>query len=352
MRVLSLRALALPLSLSLGLVGCDMADDDGDTDDTDTTEETDDTMTEDTDPGSIVDIAADTPRFSTLVEAVTKAGLAGALDDVTVFAPNNTAFDALFTALDVDGVDDLSVDQLTAVLTYHVLAGEVDSTAAIGVANGAGTADALGGSLDLSLDGDDLKIDDATVIAPDIMANNGIIHEIDAVLVPNIVDIVTTDADLGSLTAALVAVDEDEDGTDLIGTLGEDGPFTVFAPDDDAFAAMLSANSAADLGAFATAVGIDTVRDVLTYHVSTANPALDSTDVVGADGSTVTTLGGTFTVDVDGSTVTLNEGVSGVAGTNDATVTVVDIIASNGIIHKLDAVITPASGGEDAVIKE
>lgn len=350
------RLWALPTALVLALAGCGASDKD-DTDDTDVAD-TDDTTTDTgTDTGadtsdtgtasnSIADIVTATPRFSILLAAVVKADLVAALDNVTVFAPNDTAFQAAFTALGVTGVDDLSKDQLTAILTYHVLAGEVDSTAATAVANGEGTTTALGGTLDLSIDGTSLKVDDATVIAADIQADNGIIHEIDAVMLPNIVDVVTSDAALQSLEDALVAVDGETTATDddLIAALSGAGPFTVFAPVNQGFTDMITANSQTTLGGFATAVGIGTVRTVLQYHVSTADPALDSTAVVGADGTSVTTLEGrSFTVDVDGATVTLNDGVAGVAGTNTSTVTVVDIITSNGIIHKLSKVITPPS---------
>jgi len=59
--------------------------------------------------------------------------------------------------------------------------------------------------------------------------------------------------------------------------------------------------------------------------------------------SSATTLGGTVTIDVVGGNVILNQGIGGLPGTNDATVTTVDILTSNGIIHKLDKVITPAN---------
>jgi len=239
-----------------------------------------------------------------------------------VFAPNNDAFEAVFSALGISGVDDLTAEQLTVILKYHVLAGSVDSTAAIAAANGAGKVDALGGSLDLSLDGSDLKVDGATVITPDIMASNGIIHEIDSVLVPNLVDVVTTDADLTVLTSALVAADGDASAPNLVGTLGGMGPFTVLAPVNSGFTDLLAANGLSDLGGLVGAVGMGTVIDVLKYHVASGN--LLSSDVVGA--SSFSTLGGTVTVTVDGSMVTLNKGVTGVAGTNDSVVQVVDLM--------------------------
>ncbi|MFM2162390.1 MAG: hypothetical protein RLZZ383_1902, partial [Pseudomonadota bacterium] len=211
------------------------------------------------------------------------------------------------------------------------------SAAAIGVAQGAGTAQALGGSLDLTLDGSSLKVDAATVITPDIIASNGIIHEIDAVLVPNLVDVVTTDADLSTLTSAVLAADGA--GAGLVSTLSGAGPFTIFAPVNAGFGELLAANDLADLNALVGAVGVETVTNVLVYHV--ASGAVPSSAVVGL--SSATTLGGTVTIDVAGGNVILNQGIAGLPGTNDATVTTVDILTSNGIIHKLDKVITPAN---------
>ena len=170
------------------------------------------------------------------------------------------------------------------------------------------------------------------------MASNGIIHEIDAVLVPNIVDIVTTDADLTILTSALLAADGDASAPNLVGTLGGMGPYTVVAPVNGGFSDLLAANSLTDLPGLVSAIGMSSVIDVLKYHV--ASGALYSTDVVGV--SSFNTLGGSVTVTVDGSTVTLNKDVTGYMGTNNSVVQVVDLIASNGVIHKIDAVISPA----------
>ncbi|HMV67423.1 MAG TPA: fasciclin domain-containing protein [Myxococcota bacterium] len=338
MRAFAILALIVPPTL----IACN--NDDKDTndpisEDTDTedTEDTEDTTTE-PELQTVVDLAVATPRFSILVDAVTRAGLASALNGVTVFAPNNDAFEDLFAALGVDGVDDLSVAQLTAVLTYHVVAGEVDSAAAIAVAQGAGAAASLGGSLTLTLDGDTLKVDGASVIAADIYASNGIIHEIDSVLLPDLIDVITTDAQLSSLTAAVLAADGSEAAPNIVGTLRGAGPFTVLAPTNDAFAAMLSANGAADLGAFVGAVGIDTVIDVLLYHVAAGR--LPSSAVVAT--SSFSTLGGEVTVTVEDGAVVFNQGVTSVPGTNDAPAEVVDILTSNGVIHKIGAVITPA----------
>jgi transforming growth factor-beta-induced protein len=335
------RSLIPALLLPLALFACDGGKD-TDTDDTDTVETDESDTMEETDMPlpTVVEAVVGTERFSILEEAVLKAGLAGALTDVTVFAPNNDAFEAIFEALDVSGVDDLTVPQLTAILTYHVIgSGDVDSTAAIAAA---GTSvDTLGGSVDVTLDGSSLMIDAATVITPDIEASDGIIHEIDAVLVPSIVDVVKSDAQLTTLFAAVGAVDADASDPGIATALSGTGPFTLLAPVDAAFATFLEANELDGLGAVVDALGVSGVVNVLQYHVIALNAP--SSVVVGLDGMSVEALNGDdITVDVDGSTVVLNQGVNGgYAGTNDANVIVVDILTSNGVIHKIDKVILP-----------
>lgn len=137
---------------------------------------------DDTGAGTVVDIAISNPDFSILVEAVSKADLGGALSadgPFTVFAPNNKAFNTLFEQLGVDGIEDLSAEQLTPILTYHVVSGKVMSTdlsnTSVATLNGQKI------NVDLS---DGVHINDSKVIAADISGNNGVIHVIDKVLIP------------------------------------------------------------------------------------------------------------------------------------------------------------------------
>ena len=131
---------------------------------------------------TVVEIAVSNPDFSILVEAVTKAGLAEALSadgPFTVFAPTNDAFKSLFNKLGVSGVKDLTAEQLTPILTYHVVSGKVMST---DLSNTSVTT--LNGQkikIDLS---SGVKINDSKVVAADIEGKNGVIHVIDSVLLP------------------------------------------------------------------------------------------------------------------------------------------------------------------------
>jgi uncharacterized surface protein with fasciclin (FAS1) repeats len=133
--------------------------------------------------GTVVDIAVANSDFSILVEAVTKAGLAGALSaegPFTVFAPTNDAFKALLKQLGVSGIKDLTAEQLTPILTYHVVAGKVMSTdlsnTSVATLNGQKI------KIDIS---NGVKINDSKVTKADISGTNGVVHVIDRVLIPN-----------------------------------------------------------------------------------------------------------------------------------------------------------------------
>jgi transforming growth factor-beta-induced protein len=132
--------------------------------------------------GTVVDIAVANSDFSILVEAVTKADLAGALSaegPFTVFAPTNEAFKALFKQLGVSGVKDLTAEQLTPILTYHVVSGKVMSkdlsNTSVATLNGQKI------KIDIS---NGVKINDSKVTTADISGTNGVVHVIDKVLMP------------------------------------------------------------------------------------------------------------------------------------------------------------------------
>ena len=132
--------------------------------------------------GSVVDIAVSNPDFSILVEAVTKADLAGALSGdgpFTVFAPTNEAFNNLFKELGVSGVKDLSAEQLTPILTYHVVPGKIMSTDLSNT-----SVKTLNGEKIKVKVSDGVKINDSHVTSADISGKNGVVHVIDKVLIP------------------------------------------------------------------------------------------------------------------------------------------------------------------------
>jgi uncharacterized surface protein with fasciclin (FAS1) repeats len=182
-----------------------------------------------------VDVAVADGRFTTLATALTEAGLVETLQGegpFTVFAPTDEAF----AALPEGTLEALLADpeQLTSVLLYHVVAGEVPSTEVVNLDE---AETVQGEPVSIRTDMGSVYLNDAQVILPDVVASNGIIHVIDSVLLPpslqaqTIVDVAVADGRFTTLAAALT-----EAG--LVETLQGEGPFTVFAPTDEAFAAL------------------------------------------------------------------------------------------------------------------
>ena len=263
--------------------------------------------------------AQGTGMHDTLVSALSHAGLVGALQGdgpFTVFAPTDQAFtDAGFdlAAFDTDEENATLVD----ILTYHVVLGAVASD---DITDGM-TVDAYNGdSLGFTLSSGTVMVNDATVTQSDLMASNGIIHAIDKVLMPpgDVADIPTVASGTGVHDSLVAAVIQAE----LLATLQGDGPFTVFAPTDDAFAA-----AGIDLAALDNDEGKATLTDILLYHVYAGS-------VVAGDiteGMMATMANG------DDVTFTLEGGLM----VNDANIYPADVTASNGIIHVIDKVLMP-----------
>ena len=290
-------------------------------------------------PGpNIVDVATEAGSFNTLLAAATAAGLVETLSDesasLTLFAPTDAAFDALFATMPEGAKDELLADteRLTSILTYHVLEGAVDIAAA-GELAGTAVETVSGEKVALTIREDAyLYVNEGKVDPYDVMASNGVIHVIDKVLLPpepdtsaadmTIVEIASANEDFETLVTAVTAAD-------LVGTLGNpDAMLTVFAPTDDAFAML------GDLGLDYLTSDLDLLTNTLLYHV--IDGAVDSIDAAAAYNQSVTMING------DPAGVTIVDGMLMIGG---ATVVTKDIVASNGIIHVIDAVIMPPSAG-------
>tara|TARA_B100000678_G_scaffold104477_1_gene87415 strand:- start:5080 stop:5664 length:585 start_codon:yes stop_codon:yes gene_type:complete len=151
---------------------------------------------DDTASGTIVEVAQGNPDFSTLVEAVTSAGLAETLSsgDYTVFAPTNAAFEKVPQATRDELMSDAGKEDLSSILTYHVVEGTTDAAALAAAIEAAGEegytlTTVNGAELTAMMDGDNVVLRDAagntaTVTQTDIDASNGVIHVIDTVLMP------------------------------------------------------------------------------------------------------------------------------------------------------------------------
>ena len=260
-------------------------------------------------PMDIVDTAVAAGDFEQLAAALTKAKLVDALKGdgpFTVFAPSDDAFDAFETA-NPGVLAGLTVDQLTAVLTYHVVAGKVLAKDLVDE----GSAVTLGGSPVLFDLTGGAKVADAKVVMADIEASNGVIHVIDKIILPPEKDIVETAVAAGSFTKLAEALT----AAGLVDTLKGKGPFTVFAPTDAAFAALPAVPTG------------DALKSVLLYHV--VDGAVSSGQLKAGE---VATLSGDNKV-----TVALGADVK----IDDAKVTMANIVTKNGIIHVIDKVLVP-----------
>ena len=275
-------------------------------------------------PATVVDIVVNSEDHTLLEAAVGAANLVDVLSaegPFTVFAPTDAAIAALVEALEITAEDLLALPDLGEILQYHVVAGAAMSG---DLSDGQEIETLLGENVTVTIDMDmNVFINNAQVTVADIEAGNGVVHVIDAVLLPpapvtnTVVDVIVNSEDHTLLEAAVI-----EAG--LVEALSAEGPFTVFAPTDAAITALIEALeiTAEDL------LALPNLGDILQYHV-VAGAAM-SGDLT--DGQEIETLLGSNV------TVTINaEGVF----INDAQVTVADIEADNGVVHVIDAVLLP-----------
>lgn len=264
----------------------------------------------------IVDTAVANGSFTTLAKLLGSAGLVDTLKGTgpfTVFAPT----DAAFAKLDKATLDSLAMDpaRLKAVLTYHVVSGKV-----LAADVKSGPVQTIEGTpLTVSVGGTSVMVDSAKIIKTDVLASNGVIHVLDTVLMPAFAqkDIVDTAVSAGGFTTLAKLLT----AARLVDTLKGAGPFTVFAPTDEAFAKI----DKATLDALATDPA--KLKAVLTYHVVAGR-------VLAADvkaGQIPTVAGQSITIAIQGGTVMVD----------NAKVIKTDVLASNGVIHVIDAVLLP-----------
>ncbi len=145
----------------------------------------DDAMEEDV-PATVVDIATSSDDFSTLVAAVTEAGLVETLQGdgpFTVFAPTNAAFEQALADLGLTAEELLASEDLAGILTYHVVPGTIMAADAI-AADGTEIETVNGDTLAVSVVDGSVMVDGATVTTADLVAGNGVVHVIDAVVLP------------------------------------------------------------------------------------------------------------------------------------------------------------------------
>lgn len=296
--------------------------------------------------GNIVDTAVESRQFPTLVRFVMEADLVQTLSGegpFTVFAPTEEAFAAV-----PDGTLNLLLENpesLRNVLLYHVVPGRVTASQVLQAGRIPEAKTALeGATLDIRVVGSSVRIGRATVVATDIMASNGVIHVIDRVLLPNTrfiaprVDgqaqtqtrgyataeaptIVGVAVDSGSFPTLVKLVQE----AGLVDVLNSEGPFTVFAPTEEAFAAV------PDEVLNALMEDKELLKSVLLYHVVPGKVKAEQVVTMSGQEASTALEGKSLRIRVDGDRVWVG----------DAQVVQTDIAASNGVIHVINKVLIP-----------
>ena len=271
---------------------------------------------------NIVDVAVGSPQFSTLVKALQAAGLVDAVRDgeLTVLAPTDAAFRKLPQDVLTDLLKPANKERLTEILTYHVIPGTRDLSALLG----SGELETLQAqTVNVRFEQGRVRVNEATVQSADIACANGVIHVIDTVLMPpetGPANIVETAAAAGSFQTLLAAAK----AAGLVEALTGEGPLTVFAPTDEAFARLPE-------GTVETLLKPENKRrlaDILKYHVVsgkvTAGDALNAREAQTLNGWNVK--------------IALEEGRVKV---QEATVVTADLETANGLIHVIDRVMLP-----------
>ncbi|MEC7723903.1 MAG: fasciclin domain-containing protein [Planctomycetota bacterium] len=271
---------------------------------------------------TIVEVAAKAGKFNTLLAAAKAAGLAETLSGkgpFTVFAPTDDAFAKLGKATIADLLKPENKDQLVGILTYHVVAGKVPAAKVVGMKS---AKTVQGSDLPIVVKDGKVTVAGASVVATDVMASNGVIHVIDSVMLPPQPNLVEVAAKAGSFNTLLAAAK----AAGLADTLANGGPFTIFAPTDEAFAK----------------VGKDTIamllkpenkaklQAILKHHV-VAGKVMSGTAVKLSEAATLngTKLG----LKYDAKAKKLHVGAG--------TVVAADVEAKNGVIHVVDTVLLP-----------
>lgn len=289
----------------------------------------------------IVETAMASPDLSSLVAALKAAdgNLVSVLSGqgpYTVLAPTNAAFSKFLADNGFTSLSDVPTDVLSQVLLNHVIAGEIPSKNLTDAGSGYANTSATGpGGNNLSLyfnTSDGVKFNGISkVTSADISASNGTIHIVDAVIgLPTVVDFALANPALSNLVAALQSADSQMPSPNLIPTLSGNGPFTVFAPTNDAFVALLNEldpSGNTTLGMVAPA----TVEAILKYHVVSGNITSNNIPT-----GTVGTLGGDVMIDAAKLTITDSNGRA-----SKIIPALVDIQAVNGVVHAIDNVILP-----------
>jgi len=308
---------------------------------------------------SIYELIAETDELSLLNQALTTAGLKNQFDGdagpFTVFAPSNAAIEELLVLLgdNFNGFEDfdnfLEIELLKRILLFHVIDGNFTSEELV---SGEVSTLFTNNSIEIITSGDNFVIGDATdvnanITSIDNIASNGTVHIIDKILVPeealeflnlDNISLNSTIKELIETTEEFTILREALSITGLLDTLDENGPYTVFAPNNTTLVSLfgLLGSKFSSLDDFVTDEDISLLRDILAYHI-TAEKILSS-DFTGR--TSINTLSNNNSIEFvnDNGNIALVDGLS-----FEANFTLTDIPAKNGIIHTIDRILIPES---------
>lgn len=284
-------------------------------------------LTASTFAADIVDTAVASGNFKTLAAALGAAELVETLKGegpFTVFAPTDEAFAKLPEGTVATLLKPENKGLLTGILTYHVVPGKVMAKQVVGL-KGAKTVN--GQRVDIRVDGSTVKLDGATVVTTDIVCDNGVIHVIDSVILPADKTIPATAQAAGKFNTLLAAAT----AAGLAEVLGQEGPFTVFAPTDEAFGKLPEGT----VQSLLKPENKQKLVDILKYHVVSGR--VYSEDAISAKSAKT----------LQGASIAISVSDAG-AKVNGAKLIATDVDASNGVIHIIDAVLLPPEKGANA----
>ena len=295
---------------------------------------------------SIVDLASETESLTTLVSALQLTGLDATLSSpgaFTVLAPTNDAFDSFLASINATGLEDIPVEVLTNVLLNHVIIGEVQSSSLTnGYASTQAVSGASGTNMSIYINTDDGVTFNgvSSVTSADVVASNGIVHVVDAVIgLPSVVTFALADPNFSSLVQALTAYDYPQSFVGLLSIPAGSAPapFTVFAPVNSAFESLLEELALSSL----YDIDEQTLGTVLSYHVVVGVNQV-STSLSG--GMVLTTSLAQSNPNIADITFNFGDNGEGILTDNNgrtSNIIAFDVQADNGIIHAIDTVVLP-----------
>ena len=286
-------------------------------------------------PQNIVEIALESPNLTSLVAALSAAdgdlvNILGGDGPFTVLAPTNEAFAAFLSANGFSNLEEVPTDVLSQILLNHVIMANVTASDLTTTGAGYTNTSASGPnnnamSLYFNTSSGVTFNGVSTVTTADIGASNGTIHIVDAVInIPTVVTFAAADPSFSTLVTALTELTP---ATDFVSVLQDDGPFTVFAPTNEAFSALPAIPEE------------EALTQVLLYHVVSGN--VTSSDLTNPGETTAETLqGDSITITLPGTEGTIAN-VTDATGASDIGIVAVDVQAGNGVIHVLNKVMIP-----------